>query len=252
MLIKLLKYEIRASYVRFVGVFASFILLSAAAALYFRHEPQALGGVIATGITALCVITLVTLFQRYRANLYGPEGYLMFSLPVGSKKLLCSKLLAALFWSGTLACVFLLAYFVVSYIQGARVIQLPGNIKWDEITLAKLVSVGLALLSVGVFILLDLYFSISASMLPLWKKFAVPAGFIIYFVVQSMALLPYVILRRVLPSIFPFCNDILQQIRNNGVASMVADNSETLIYTGFCILLFFATSYLLEHKTNLK
>lgn len=46
----------------------------------------------------IIVVSLVVIIQRFYKNLLGDEGYLMFTLPVKTWKLVMSKLLVAIFW----------------------------------------------------------------------------------------------------------------------------------------------------------
>ena len=46
----------------------------------------------------IMVVSLVVVIQRFYKSLLGDEGYLMFTLPVETWKLVMSKLLVAIFW----------------------------------------------------------------------------------------------------------------------------------------------------------
>jgi len=83
MLLKLLKYEIKSSYGRFIVAFSVYILIAAVLMLFFRDYETVTTFVLAFGMVALIVITFLTIFRRYNSNLYGEEGYLMFTLPIG-------------------------------------------------------------------------------------------------------------------------------------------------------------------------
>jgi len=95
---------------------------------------------------------------------------------------------------------------------------------------------------------LIIYFSISISKLPGWKRFSVLAGFVIYFVINILSSIPA----------FIFKNVAIEAKTTAGFNVLVKDNSiynismvclfDLLIF----IILFFATSYLLDNKTNLK
>jgi hypothetical protein len=50
-------------------------------------------------IVAICVIALIITLQRFYRNLLRSEGYLMFTLPVSTDRLIWSKLLVSSIWS---------------------------------------------------------------------------------------------------------------------------------------------------------
>jgi len=90
MLLKLLKYEIKSSYGRFVVAFLLYILIASVLLIFFRNHETLNTSVLVFGIIALCVITFLTIFNRYNTNLYNSEGYLMLTLPVDGKMLMTS------------------------------------------------------------------------------------------------------------------------------------------------------------------
>ena len=107
MLRKLLKYEIMATARIFLPLYALLLVMVGInkGFSYLRPEdafgiPQAVAmmGLIAL-IVGIFVVTLVVTVQRFYKNLLGDEGYLMFTLPVSSHKLVLSKLLVAAMWN---------------------------------------------------------------------------------------------------------------------------------------------------------
>ena len=59
------------------------------------------------------VVTIVTIAQRFGKNLFGNEGYLMFTLPVKTYKLVLSKILCAVFWCVCSVVVYALAWLLL-------------------------------------------------------------------------------------------------------------------------------------------
>ncbi|MGI6031204.1 MAG: hypothetical protein ACOX7F_06855 [Eubacteriales bacterium] len=64
-------------------------------------------------MVAVFVLTFIVLVQRFYKNLLGDEGYLMFTLPVPTWKLVISKMLAALLWCVVSMAVAVLSGFLI-------------------------------------------------------------------------------------------------------------------------------------------
>ena len=147
MLGKLLKYELQATGRVLWPVYAALVVLGLFGNISARLlETQrywllnVLGGLVmalfVTGCIAACVITLVQMVQRFRSNLMGDEGYVMFTLPVNVHQQLWAKLLSAFIWFVATALVvavsIVMVAFRVSYVtyfvRGARELfsQLTG------------------------------------------------------------------------------------------------------------------------------
>ncbi len=90
MLGKLLKYEVKATSKTFIPIYISIILISLINVTFMRNnifiEAQNIIHLVIIafyiGITAL---TIIVTTERFRKNLLGDEGYLMFTLPVKSR-----------------------------------------------------------------------------------------------------------------------------------------------------------------------
>lgn len=117
MLGKLIKYEFKATGRTFLPLYGALLVIAALNRLVFtlRFEtPKVIGTFLATMlIVAVAVITLVLVLQRFRKNLLGAEGYLMFTLPVGTDALIWSKLITAAIWCLSSACVVILSIFIM-------------------------------------------------------------------------------------------------------------------------------------------
>lgn len=55
-------------------------------------------GLFVVGLIAVCVMSLVVVIERFRRNLLGDEGYLMFTLPVTVDAHIFSKLIVSFIW----------------------------------------------------------------------------------------------------------------------------------------------------------
>lgn len=73
---------------------------------------------------ALGVLTIVVTIQRFRKNLLGDEGYLMFTLPVSTSSLILSKCITALIYA-VLSFIVAVFTFGVLMLFGTSGILLP-------------------------------------------------------------------------------------------------------------------------------
>ncbi len=108
MLSKLFKYEVKAVGRIMLPLYgASFLSALVLGAMAFFNEqaagmdvPVATLAILYTLIhLAIVIMTGVLSVTRFYNNLLGTEGYLMFSLPVGTPALIATKMLSAVFWS---------------------------------------------------------------------------------------------------------------------------------------------------------
>jgi hypothetical protein len=251
MLLKLLKYELRASYARILAAFAVYTLIFLPSVLFFRQNELLLALLIMLGVVGLPVITFLTIFQRYNTNLYHSEGYLMFTLPVGGKKLLASKMLAAALWSLLLAVMsaaYLAVYFAAAGLW-AKILPevakaaLPPSF-WLSLALGWVVSLFLGVL--------EIYFAISFSKLPVFRKFGVPVGFVAYFVLNSLPSVPVLLFGYFHPVRAAAATDGLRFVDMLRDMVPAFNGVQTAVNLVFAVGLFFATAWLLENKTSLR
>ena len=99
MLAKLIKLDLRFAYKQFLAM-AALLLVMGLVIPYMdvniaRFGIPLISAIIFAVIRVLCIRLVVQHFQR---NLYGNEGYLMFSLPVKASQLLLSKVVTTLIW----------------------------------------------------------------------------------------------------------------------------------------------------------
>ena len=109
MLRKLMKHEFRATG-RVMGPLFGLLLIAALAARFsvgVLLESDArflnlLGGLFTTAfviaIVGVCVMSLVLMINRFRTNLLGDEGYIMFTLPASVHQQIWSKLIVSAVW----------------------------------------------------------------------------------------------------------------------------------------------------------
>lgn len=110
MLRKLLKYEFRATAPVMVSLYVLLLAVSVGGNFSIRslidsdfRVLDVLGKLLmmayVVAIVGACVMPLVLIVQRFRKNLMGDEGYIMFTLPVSIHQLIWAKMLTATVWT---------------------------------------------------------------------------------------------------------------------------------------------------------
>lgn len=243
MLLKLLKYEIKSSYSKFIMAFLAYILIASVLMIFFRNHEIFNIYILTFGIITLCVITFLIIFNRYNSNLYNSEGYLMFTLPVDGKTLLVSKLISAFIWMFTLALIIIpsIATLVFYYSESGFI---NDTYKFFNMNKVYTVTFGIEYLLNIFCSVLIIYFSISISKLPIWKRFSALVGLGTYFVI---ALLSFMI------------KNVAKVVNTTAGSNVLLKDYSINILLFHCfidlfifVVLFFATSYLLNNRTSLK
>lgn len=257
MLKKLLKYEFRATGARFLTSFAVYAVAVGALFLLFFNadasfQPLALF-LICLSMLALFIVLFLTLFQRYNANLYGSEGYLMFTLPAKGRMLLLSKLVSAIVWVVLYGAVFSLTVLAVALKYGKAVsVTRLFRAVWlnrGEIPLTLVVTA-----SAVCFIAMAIYFSITVSKLPVWRGAGALMGIVTFFAVNIVSYIPSIIKRRMSWTVAVTTNghsQIVEKTNSVGqtIGSMWFNAGYMLVLSA---ALFFAAAYLIERHTSLK
>lgn len=284
MLLKLIKYDLKSTYAKILLTFLVFVLICIVAPLLLVQfqKPAAFVYVGITGglgCVAMYVLMMVFLFQRYNSNFYSSEGYLMFSLPTDGKRLLTSKLLVAVIWfvlgSALIICGVSTLIYVFSFEPKLAKLftqlfkELFGSLEINLDTVSCTLVSGL--LST-ILCILEIYFAISVSKLPLWGKCGVLMGFVTYFVVNVLQSLPNLLIYGIGAYNREFTTGFMTGFTSglNGVKYSTGDDKiaighvisaayswkyewgTLLIATVFCALLFLAITWLLNRKTSLK
>ena len=127
MLIKLLKYEFKATGRIFLPLYLALIVISFIQRLFLQFNIGSMGDVVVNILSlivpsmfgaiiiAICVVTFVMIIQRFYKNLLGREGYLMFTLPVSVSKLIWSKLIVVMVWTALSVLVGIISFMIVVF-----------------------------------------------------------------------------------------------------------------------------------------
>ena len=125
MLGKLIKHELRGSGRTMLPFILVSLFLSVMAGLSMRameHQQDyswfsILFGIViflfVAGLMAVCIMSVVVVINRFRQNLLGDEGYLMFTLPVSVDAHIWAKLIVSAIWFAATALTCMLAVMLM-------------------------------------------------------------------------------------------------------------------------------------------
>ena len=125
MLGKLIKHELRGSGRTMLPFILVSLFLSVMAGFSMRAMEQQrdygwfhfLFGLViflfVAGLMAVCIMSVVVVINRFRQNLLGDEGYLMFTLPVSVDQHIWAKLIVSFIWFAATALTGMLAVVLV-------------------------------------------------------------------------------------------------------------------------------------------
>ncbi|MEG1477897.1 MAG: hypothetical protein RSC20_00065 [Clostridiales bacterium] len=250
MLGKLLKYEFKATGRVLVPIYILMLLAALVGGFTFGPNAGTFSMIIimifAGLATASIVLTIIITVQRFNNNLLTDEGYLMFTLPVSTTKLILSKLIVAFCWCliGTIAgilCGIAMGSQAIPWSEVGfffkELTRLFSMITWKDWVLVIEFIVG-SMVSYIIFVLV-IYASLSVSQLPFACKHRKIASlgtfFIIYIIYSSMS--------GIIGNVF----DPLT-INSMELFMGIAVGLEILVAVG----LFFATRFILDRHLNLE
>ena len=268
MLGKLLKYELKATSRVFVPLYIAILVVSIVNGLSLNLEIFNIQG-LATIILmclfiSLFVITIVVTIQRFNKNLLKDEGYLMFTLPVSSKHLVLSKYLTSLIWTFLSFVVAFLSFTIIFMIPTYKYFDFSYFINEFNLLFSNMLNLNilgqflkiilLMIISYTIFIF-NVYLALSVGQLPIFNRFRNVSSFIGFLVINLLISYAQNIVSL-------FVNDAsvnIEAIDNinyaiSSVTSIVSKGLNIAIVINLIIILvlFFATTYILDKKLNLE
>lgn len=268
MLGKLLKYELKATSRVFIPLYIAILVVSIVNGLSLNLEILNIQG-LATIILmclfiSLFVITIVVTIQRFNKNLLKDEGYLMFTLPVSSKHLILSKYLTSLIWTFLSFVVAFLSFTIIFMIPTYKYFDFSYFINEFNLLFSNMLNLNilgqflkiilLMIISYTIFIF-NVYLALSVGQLPIFNRFRNVSSFIGFLVINLLISYAQNIVSL-------FVNDAsvnIEAIDNinyaiNSVTSIVSKGLNIAIVINIIIILvlFFATTYILDKKLNLE
>lgn len=268
MLGKLLKYELKATSRVFIPLYIAILVVSIVNGLSLNLEILNIQGlatiVLMCLFISLFVITIVVTIQRFNKNLLKDEGYLMFTLPVSSKHLVLSKYLTSLIWTFLSFVVAFLSFTIIFMIPTYKYFDFSYFINEFNLLFSNMLNLNilgqflkiilLMIISYTIFIF-NVYLALSVGQLPIFNRFRNISSFIGFLVINLLISYAQNIVSL-------FVNDAsvnIEAIDNinyaiNSVTSIVSKGLNIAIVINIIIILvlFFATTYILDKKLNLE
>lgn len=259
MLGKLIKYEFKATGRIFLPLFSALLIVSTVSRMLegVRRGAPHLIGITAAAmlIAAAIVITLILTLQRFYKNFMSNEGYLMFTLPVSTDRLIWSKLIVAAVWSIACVLVVCLSISIMTLPSGELAAMIESFTHLNLPTVdgvffsIELAAIALALLLDSI---LSLYVCMALSLF--FNKHRVSISFAIYV---GMVIL-FQILAVIAVSVAANANIILSDgltafinTHPNGTAHVLL----VLVFLAVAAVgavFFLITRYMLKNKLNLQ
>ncbi len=268
MLGKLLKYELKATSRVFIPLYIAILVVSIVNGLSLNLEILNIQGlatiVLMCLFISLFVITIVVTIQRFNKNLLKDEGYLMFTLPVSSKHLVLSKYLTSLIWTFLSFVVAFLSFTIIFMIPTYKYFDFSYFINEFNLLFSNMLNLNilgqflkiilLMIISYTIFIF-NVYLALSVGQLPIFNRFRNVSSFIGFLVINLLISYAQNIVSL-------FVNDAsvnIEAIDNvnysiDSISSIVSKGLNVAIIINIIIILvlFFATSYILNKKLNLE
>lgn len=268
MLGKLLKYELKATSRVFIPLYIAILIVSIVNGLSLNLEILNIQGlatiVLMCLFISLFVITIVVTIQRFNKNLLKDEGYLMFTLPVSSKHLVLSKYLTSLIWTFLSFVVAFLSFTIIFMIPTYKYFDFSYFINEFNLLFSNMLNLNilgqflkiilLMIISYTIFIF-NVYLALSVGQLPIFNRFRNVSSFIGFLVINLLISYAQNIVSL-------FVNDAsvnIEAIDNinyaiSSVTSIVSKGLNIAIVINIIIILvlFFATTYILDKKLNLE
>ena len=261
MLFKLLKYDFRAMWKQFSLIWGAALALALANrfSIFWDVDDHAIGlsdtttsGITVFAfmsvITAMFVIAVIFVVNRFSKGLLGGEGYLMFTLPVRSWQLVLSKLICALVsWAGCVMVAFASLFIMIPF-NWAELFQFPF---WSDIfrgimkhpgTLALMAEFCLVILAFIVLFISVMYLAMAIGHLfSRHRRLISVAAFIGL----------YILIANVYGRVFSyrFIQSLMNTVNVNAYSSMLTASAIMLIPAALFLA---AVCWILEHKLNLE
>jgi hypothetical protein len=261
MLFKLLKYDFRAMWKQFSLIWGAALALALANrfSIFWDVDDHAIGlsdtttsGITVFAfmsvITAMFVIAVIFVVNRFSKGLLGGEGYLMFTLPVRSWQLVLSKLICALVsWVGCVMVAFASLFIMIPF-NWAELFQFPfwsdifrGIMKHPDV-LVLMTEFCLVILSFVVLLIASMYLAMAVGHLfSRHRRLISVAAFIGL----------YILIANVYGRVFSyrFIQSLMNTVNVNAYSSMLTAAAIMLIPAAIFLA---AVCWILENKLNLE
>lgn len=228
MLSKLMKYEFKACSRIFLPIYLGILLVSTVYGLFMNDKfikfsqdgytensgiynlQMILSIVLMSLFVALVVITILLTVQRFKRNLLEDEGYLMFTLPVSTTKLILSKYFVALVFAIFSIIVAIMSFVLMTFSTGMLSLSdsfrdLLGLTFSGDITLFTILILFQMFIGYTIFIF-NIYLSITIGQFPIFNKHRIAVGLVSFILINTLI-------------------SWLQNLLNNGYISIIGNSS---------------------------
>ncbi len=228
---------------------------------------------IALSIVVSFLLIFVTFFfvvYDFFKSLFSPQGYLSFTLPVSSNQLLASKVIVYGGWmilsyaAFMLVSAFLMNYTAdevigmekISFIES--LLAMLGDIPSTTQIIAYIVYIVMMFFVVFLSFVSIVYFSITVSHVRLLQKHSIVASIVIFFVTAVLFLILAFKATEIINFVMVFNEDKTLSFGVLAPGEYLSGNRLAMEVTpGFAfiildVLMFFATSFVMHKKVNLK
>jgi hypothetical protein len=267
MLGKLMKYEFKATARVFLPLYAALLVMAAVTKLMFSLQwetPQIISMVLSILLmVAAFMITLIITIQRFYKNFLTNEGYLMFTLPVTTDKLMMGKLLVAMVWNIVCTAVVYLSLSIMAFsgmewsamIDAIRSLGLPAV----DLTFFTVEFIAFILLSLATSIL-TIYASMALSMVANKHRVALSFAFYIGLTTVTQIILSVIFQLFVIPNthMTHVFNEVTvvsaQEFFTTDVIATIHNWTGIMLFItlGFGAAMYFLTRFMLKNKLNLQ
>ena len=206
MLRKLLKYELRATGKVLIPIYLVILGMCIINSIFISSNVSLINkqifGIVTGGLLiALVTLTIVICIQRFKKNLLENEGYLMFTLPLSSTKLILSKYISSILWIMATITVTLISYSIFMIQQSTSIGVIYGSgitlsiddkvisfqdlahTNKDLIVIILSILFFISIISIIVFIV---YNSIAISQLSIFAKYKNISAILIFIAISSL------------------------------------------------------------------
>jgi len=251
MLGKLIKHDLNYSKKSFLGLglaMLGFVLISFLFNRIFPFLSHAnlIGFIFIISTTVSLVITISYLYSAFKNSLFGQNGYLYQTLPVGKWKLLLSKIISTLIWFNYIWLINLIFWILLAILEAQGLNFAIGMISLTElktlIMVVIFVNIIVSLFLLGLYMIITLANSSFKNFRIHW----ILAGIIGFgtFIIWGYGLSSFIDLNEKL---------FLAQMSGSPTSpfntfNVVVPSVYNLLFSG---LLFFVTAWLLKNKVEL-
>lgn len=204
MLGKLLKYELKATSKFFIPMYLVIVGMCILNGFFMTSDNVVVGqrivvSIIGALLVALVTLTIIVCINRFRKNLLGDEGYLMFTIPAKTYKIILSKYICSILWITLTFLVTSISYFILILQQSSSIGVIYGEgvtlylddkiISFTELAQTNkdfiiIFSALVLIMSLISIIIFTVYNSLAIAQLPIFSKYKNIASILIFLFIN--------------------------------------------------------------------